>query len=614
MDIKLNYEYSFKLIVTLILSLLLVACPSNNKNYENLATINANLKFEQVLRDAKASTGVDALNLQILAADMARKQKYPTRAQEILDDLNFSQMPQIQQIYFSLVEADLALDRKQPKLAIKALSKPVIAQISSMPINAQVRMHLSKAKAWQETDNTIAAIKERVFVGPLLNDEQIFDNNNQIWKLLAGLPTIKLRYTGDNVLDAWQDLVSAFNNAETVRQQQIVLKNWQIKNPKHPANQALPEPLAKLPVFENTKVKKIALVLPKSGNTNTTSAANSIKHGFMAAHNAAMNNGSEQIEIVEYDSADLDEGITNFYRNLEAEGVQVVVGPLSKSKVNLLAGRSVLPINTLALNYADNTDKKPPANMFQFGLAAEDEVREVVLKAKEEGYKRAIAIVPKNNWGDKMLNEFRTQWRASGGLFLGYEQFDIPANLSSQIEHLLQIKRSEKRIADLEKVLGKKTFKAKPTRRQDVDFIFVVANPKQAQQIKPTLNYHYAADLPVYATSSVYNGEFNEAQYNDMRDIMFCDAPSILKTNTKLRQRVEPYWLDAKGTTARLHSMGADAYHLALSLEHFQEAGRGQFDGLSGNLQLGDFGRISRRLTWAQFTGLQIRVMEESAN
>jgi len=611
MNIKLNTKYSFNLIIVIALSLVLVAC-KHTIDYETLEKNKSNLRFEQILREAKKSRGIDALNLQILAADTARKQKYPARAQEILNELNFEQLPKTQKIYFSMVEADLALERKQPQIALKALSRPVIKQISSMPINAQVRAHLSKAQAWQKTGNAMAAIKERVFVGSLLNDEQLFANNNQIWDLLTSLPTVKLRYTGDNVLDAWQDLASSYKDATTVKEQQIILNNWRKKYPNHPANKSLPLALAKLPVFENVRVKKIALVLPQSGKA--ANVANSLKQGFIAAQNAAINNGGEQVEVEFYDSAELDEGITAFYKRLETDGVQVVVGPLAKNKVDLLAKKIILPINTLALNYAGNTDGKTPANLYQFGLAVEDEVREVVLKARAEGYKRAIAIVPKSDLGDRMLNEFKSQWRDEGGLFLAHEQFDTPANLSSQIAHLLRIKRSEQRIANLAKVLGRKSFEARPTRRQDVDFIFIVATPKQAQQIKPTLNYHYAADLPVYATSLVYSGEFNEAQYNDMQDIMFCDAPSILKTSTELRQRVEPYWLDANGATARIYSMGADAYHLALSLEQIQEAKHFQFEGLSGTLQLDKSGRITRRLTWAQFTGLQIRLMEESAN
>ncbi|HBM24713.1 MAG TPA: hypothetical protein DD411_14230, partial [Alcanivorax sp.] len=35
---------------------------------------------------------------------------------------------------------------------------------------------------------------------------------------------------------------------------------------------------------------------------------------------------------------------------------------------------------------------------------------------------------------------------------------------------------------------------------------FLVADPNEGRQIKPALNFHYARDLPVFATSHLYNG------------------------------------------------------------------------------------------------------------
>ncbi|WP_404854442.1 penicillin-binding protein activator, partial [Escherichia coli] len=44
--------------------------------------------------------------------------------------------------------------------------------------------------------------------------------------------------------------------------------------------------------------------------------------------------------------------------------------------------------------------------MFQFGLAAEDEARAVASRAWGDGMRRAVALVPRGEWGDRVLAAF----------------------------------------------------------------------------------------------------------------------------------------------------------------------------------------------------------------
>ncbi|MGC3130683.1 penicillin-binding protein activator, partial [Pseudomonas aeruginosa] len=76
-----------------------------------------------------------------------------------------------------------------------------------------------------------------------------------------------------------------------------------------------------------------------------------------------------------YDSTQVP-SLDDFYRQAQAEGVELVVGPLVKPLVKQLASREHLPITTLALNFSDNS-QEGPAQLFQYGLAAEDEARAV---------------------------------------------------------------------------------------------------------------------------------------------------------------------------------------------------------------------------------------------
>jgi len=601
-------------LLLIFLSLALTSCfllSPKREDFSEIERVDSKLRFEQVLRDAKKKSGVQSFNMQILAADMARAQKYPARAQEILDDLFKQKMPSVQQVYATIVAADLALGRKQPREAVRLLSQPVTSNAVKLPVKYQTRLHLLKATALQQVNQPIAAIKERVFVSSLLENAQVFDNNTQIWQMLSQMPSSKMRKTGDQELDAWFDLATNFKKAESVRQQQQILTSWRKKNSKHPAAKILPEALAKLPIFADTKIRNIALVLPQSGKT--VDIANSIKHGFMSAYYASLDAGAVPLQIEVYDEALLNSlTVGEFYQRLESDGIQVVVGPFDKANVSKLAARTTLPLATLALNYGDDW-LKPPQNLFQFGLRPEDEAREVALKAYADGHKSAIALVPNTVWGDRMLKEFKSRWNELGGILLAYERFDRPANLSNQIADVLQVEKSAARANKLKKVLGAGSFEFSPTSRQDVDFIFLAADPKQAQLIKPLLNYHHAKDLPVYATSAINADELTAAQYADVANIVFCDAPWILKSNTPLRHKVGQYWPDASGNVGRLYAMGADAYNLLQSLEQMQEARHLHFEGLSGILEMDNSGRVQRRLVWGQFTGLQVKLLDDSA-
>ena len=149
--------------------------------------------------------------------------------------------------------------------------------------------------------------------------------------------------------------------------------------------------------------------------------------------------------------------------------MQLVVGPLEKPLVKQLSARPQLPITTLALNYSE-TDQGP-AQLFQFGLAAEDEAREVSRRARADGLHRAAAMVPRGEWGERVYKAFRQDWEANGGTVMGVEYVDQPVALAQQIADLFQLRKSEGRAKSLQSTVGTDVA-AQPSRRQDIEFIF----------------------------------------------------------------------------------------------------------------------------------------------
>ncbi len=388
-------------------------------------------------------------------------------------------------------------------------------------------------------------------------------------------------------------------------QQVASIAEWQARNPQHPAARQLPQSLVKLQEIATRPLTRIALLLPEQGQL--ASVGKALRDGFVAAH---YQSGDSALNISLHDSSKLTD-LDAFYRQAQADGVQLVVGPLEKPLVSQLSQRQQLPIPTLALNYNDGR-AEAPAQLFQFGLAAEDEAREVAQRAWEDGMRRAVALVPTGEWGNRVLAAFRKDWEARGGTLIATEHVDQPVRLAQQIADLLKLRDSEARAKRLQSTLGS-AVEAQPARRQDIDFVFLAATPAQARQIKPTLAFQYAGDLPIYATSHLFTGSSDPSQDLDLDGIRFCETPWLLDSSDPLRNQVIGEWPAAAGSLGRLYAMGVDAYRLAPRLSQLQALPSTRLDGLTGSLSLAPGQRIVRRLPWAEYRNGQVQRLESTA-
>ncbi|SDK86042.1 penicillin-binding protein activator [Pseudomonas indica] len=592
----------------LCLAGLLVACGSSPTSSLGELPRTPQASIEQLLQQAAESKPEQAALLRLSAADLAYKQKDTGRATRILEQVPLDGLKPAQQIFASTLAAELAMTRNQPKAALKALSHPSLDHLSELPVEQQIRTQLVRASALEADGQTLAAARERVFIAPLLSGQAQTTNQEAIWGLVSSLPLDQLQGNGDADLTGWLELARITKSSATLEQQQAAIDAWRTQNPQHPAAQQLPEALVKLKELASQPLTKIALLLPQEGQLASVSRA--LRDGFLAAHYQAQQAGQTPPDIVLYDSSQL-RSMDDFYHQAQAEGVQLVVGPLEKPLVKQLSDHEQLPITTLALNYSE-AGQEGPAQLFQFGLAAEDEAREVARRAWADGMRRAVALVPRGEWGDRVLGAFRQSWEAAGGSLIAAEHVEQPVQLAQQIADLFQLRQSEARAKRLQNVLGI-SVAAQPTRRQDVDFIFLAATPQQAQQIKPTLAFQYAGDVPVYATSHLFTGSNEQRQYLDLNGIRFCETPWLLNVNDPLRQQVSAQWPQAGGSLGRLYAMGVDAYRLAPRLSQLKTLPDTQIDGLSGRLSLSPAQRIERQLPWAEFRDGQVQRLPDDS-
>ncbi|MCU1751775.1 penicillin-binding protein activator [Pseudomonas sp. 6D_7.1_Bac1] len=596
-----------RLFSALCLAALLAACASSPSSSLGDLPRTTDASIEQLLEQAATSkTPEKAALLRLSAADLAYRQGNAGQSGQILQQVPMDQLKPGQQVFASTLAAELAMTRNQPKAALTALSHPSLQRLSELPVEQQVRTGTVHARALEADGQILAAARERIFIAPLLSGDAASKNHEAIWALISSLPTDQLQPITTDDLGGWMSLAVAVKNASTLEQQQAAIDNWRAQHPKHPAAIVLPLPLTKLKELASQPVSKIGLLLPQDGPL--ASVAKALREGFMAAHYQAQQAGQKPPAIEFYDSSRLT-SLDDFYRKAQADGVQLVIGPLEKPLVKQLSARPQLPITTLALNYSEG--EQGPAQLFQFGLAAEDEAREVSRRARADGLHRAAALVPKGEWGDRVLKAFRQDWEANGGTVVGIERVDQPVALAQQIADLFQLRQSEGRAKSLQSTVGSQ-LAAQPSRRQDIEFIFLASTPQQAQQIKPTLNFQYAGDVPVYATSHVFSASGDQNQYNDMNGIRFCETPWLLDANDPLRRQVTTQWPQAAGSLGRLYAMGVDAYRLAPRLAQLKALSASSIEGQSGTLSMTSSQRIQRQLPWAQFVNGQVQRLPDT--
>ena len=271
-----------------------------------------------------------------------------------------------------------------------------------------------------------------------------------------------------------------------------------------------------------------------------------------------------------------------------------------KKNVTELANDILVPVPVLTLNYLPDDTLAPPG-LYQFALAPEDEAASAAVRALGDGYTRAVALVPNNDWGRRVLQSFATEFEGLGGTLLDYRSYtpDVQ-DFSNEIENLMGLSGSVQRYQRMRANIGT-SLQFDPRRRQDAEFIFLAAAAGPARLLKSQLKFHYSGDLPAYSTSSV--NSLDGRSNSDLNGIMFADTPWLVDPQPWIRylpQTYSEYWPEER-RLGRLHAMGYDAYNLIASLYAYRGGEMTEFDGASGELFLDQQGRIHRRLAWAQF-------------
>ncbi|MDO9477035.1 MAG: penicillin-binding protein activator, partial [Pseudohongiella sp.] len=145
-----------------------------------------------------------------------------------------------------------------------------------------------------------------------------------------------------------------------------------------------------------------------------------------------------------------------------------------------------------------------------------------------------------------------------------------------------------------------------PRRRQDVDVLFLLANPAEGRQIRPTMGFHFAGDVAIYAMPAIYDGLAYDGGTStnvnrDLNGITFIDAPWILTSDDPLKSSTAQAFAAGAGPVERLRAMGVDSYRLHNRLAQLANFPGVNIQGATGKLSMRNDGSIQRELLPAQF-------------
>lgn len=315
---------------------------------------------------------------------------------------------------------------------------------------------------------------------------------------------------------------------------------------------------------------QVALLLPLSGPL--AAAGRAIRDGFLAAYFA---DTTQRPALRIYDAGATATSALDAYRRAVADGATRAVGPLARDQVGAVLAAVDPRVPVLALNHPEDGAVPPPGSQ-QFALAPDDEAALAADYAYSRGLRRIAVLAGAEEWSERAALAFRAQFEMLGGAIAGESR--LPGGAVDFAGAIAQ-------------AAG-----AAP------DGAFLAVRAAQGRLLVPQLRARGLQDLPLFATSHVFDGNPSRALDRDLNGVEFCDAPWLFGLAVGLPAR-ESLARDLPGAASapRLFAFGMDAWRLLPYLDWLAANPDAYLPGASGQLAVDGFGRVRRLLAWMRF-------------
>ncbi|AXE29504.1 hypothetical protein DK842_06060 [Chromobacterium phragmitis] len=292
---------------------------------------------------------------------------------------------------------------------------------------------------------------------------------------------------------------------------------------------------------------RIGVILPSESSALGEAAA-VVRSGVEAAAQVDQN-----AELYSVDATG--DNVVDRYRAAVADGVSVVIGPLSRESIARLAPSVTVP--TIALNSVDRQAAANP-KLYSLSLIVEGEARQLARLMRDDGRANPLLVVGGDALSQRLGKAFADEWRAAAGKPVRQMVFD-----ANDMTPLLEAAGQS-------------------------DGVALALDVAQAARLKSALT----PDVPVYGTSQLNVG----GAQPELAGVRFIDMPWFLMPAHPAVQRYPRPSAPLTRQTERLYALGIDAYRLAVLLAGSRPGAAVRLDGVTGDLRLGRDRAFERQL------------------
>lgn len=523
---------------------------------------------------------IEKIDLALKAAELYADQSDQTHLEPLLNQIPAQSFTLSQSVRYQLLLAKLALLLNEPVRVQTLLND--LSEVELLPVGLQVKRQELIAQADEMLGQTLESIQVRLDLALLLSDPSAEkQNRDAIWRLIQTLPSDTLSDLQQNaaqpILAGWAALALTMQSDKDFPEKlQADLADWRAAYPHHPAQAILRNSAKKKkvekPAADPKASRQIALLLPLEGAFKAQ--ANSVWKGFLWAYYQTPVENRPSLLV--YDTSQAP--VADLAQQAVSEGANFIVGPLLKEEVEKVLNLN-LPVPVLALNYTSSVSKSA---FYELGLSLKDDLGQIIERLQQDNKHKILFLAESDPTNHAFAEEFKQKFSASGGTIQAEVWVDEVTDFNQAIASALQIKKSP----------GAKSRKDL-VRRQDVEAVVMNLSPAHARDAVPALQYYYAGDLPIYATSLIYSGKPAPTQNYDLNGVLFVDLPAVLTPPTgeaSLRNMDYP----------KLAAIGVDAYQLIVELPRLANFSESSYEGATGKLSL-EHQQFLRRLSWAKF-------------
>lgn len=416
-------------------------------------------------------------------------------------------------------------------------------------------VQLSKENEW-----FLRALHARTQAEEFLSSPpELVQNQEAIWQLMSVQSVSLLRalkaHAPNKATKAWLDL-GILGKESKGKAREINITRWRAK---YPDQVVLSQRLLELRGQNIENLRHLALILPTK-SADLGSSAKAVWEGFQTAQK--QNPVSYPFKLYET-NADATATL-RAYQSAVDKGASLIIGPLPRKSLSLLAQKKLLAVPTIALNVIDQ--EKSPVNLYQFGLSLAQEARLIARAAEEKGFTEALVLKGGNALDLRAAEAFTKEWfRLRHG---------IKAELSLQ---------DVVRDTDTNRLMSINTTAQ--------TMVFIASDFPHALPVIQALPSHWV----IFGTSALNTTSSEASKLDKEKKIYFVDAPTLVKTASSVNKS----GARIKGDImySRLYSLGTDVHHLsALLLRDEVKFNRPLVEGATGKLRVTRNGYVERDL------------------